>query len=441
MTSCSVCTEPFNKSTKKIVHCQKCDFLQCKTCVQRYLLELANDPHCMNCKHKWDQDSLLQQLGKTFVRKQYRDKRKQILFDLERSQIPSTMDDTQKYLQVNEIKRENVELAKQKRILQRQLSSLINRIYQNNSKKWNLIHGKKKEQFERKEFIHACPLSNCKGFLSSAWKCPVCLNFICQKCNEVKGLEKNCNHVCNEDTSKTIALIKNNSKPCPKCAWRISKINGCDQMFCTQCKTAFSWRTGRIINGVIHNPHFFQWQRENNNGVAPRVPGDGGNLQCNQFPTWYLFHNKIAFLRAKNRASYDSICYLYRNIAHLRHWEIPQIQDKIETNSNNKTLRIRYILNEINEKQFKTSLCRKDNARSKFTEIQHVYELLNTVCTEQIIYLFNHNTEENITKCLKLCENLRNYVNKQLKKISITFNQTVGIIDPMFRSKSVKFKS
>ena len=57
-------------------------------------------------------------------------------------------------------------------------------------------------------------------------------------------------------------LIKKSTKNCPKCAVPIYKISGCDQMYCTECHIAFSWRTGEIDNGTIHNPHYFQYQRE-----------------------------------------------------------------------------------------------------------------------------------------------------------------------------------
>jgi len=49
-------------------------------------------------------------------------------------------------------------------------------------------------------------------------------------------------------------------------------VRNCDQMWCTQCHTAFNWRTGRI-ESVVHNPHYFEWLRRNGNAV-PRNPGD-----------------------------------------------------------------------------------------------------------------------------------------------------------------------
>ena len=68
-------------------------------------------------------------------------------------------------------------------------------------------------------------------------------------------------------------MLAKDSKPCPKCQSLIFKINGCDQMWCTQCHTAFSWKTGKLEKN-IHNPHFYEWQRKNGGGAAPRNPGD-----------------------------------------------------------------------------------------------------------------------------------------------------------------------
>ena len=53
-------------------------------------------------------------------------------------------------------------------------------------------------------------------------------------------------HKCNEDDINTAKLLKKDTKYCPKCNFGITKISGCDVMFCTQCNTSFNWKTMEI---------------------------------------------------------------------------------------------------------------------------------------------------------------------------------------------------
>ena len=139
----------------------------------------------------------------------------------------------------------------------------------------------------------ACPDEDCRGFLSSAYKCELCKLYTCSKCHEIIGDKKNNpDHVCNQDSVKSAELIKSETKPCPSCGTRIFKIDGCDQMWCTECHVAFSWRTGRRETGIVHNPHFYQWQRDANNGQAPRVAGDNPcGVDLNHMPNWWNFRS------------------------------------------------------------------------------------------------------------------------------------------------------
>jgi hypothetical protein len=156
-------------------------------------------------------------------------------------------------------------------------------------------------EISKSSITKICPLPNCEGLVSKNI-CSECGSKLCGKCNEKindseEETEKE-SHVCDPDTIKTLYLIKKDTKSCPKCSVLIHKIEGCDQMFCTKCNTAFSWRTGKIDNGVVHNPHYFEWMRERNGGEILRQPGDdpcetqlmfgiekifGGNLSSNKF--------------------------------------------------------------------------------------------------------------------------------------------------------------
>ena len=118
--------------------------------------------------------------------------------------------------------------------------------------KYNRLLDRNTERRERVMFIKACPSENCRGFLSNQWKCGICEQWTCPDCHEIKGPNRDTPHVCDENAKATAALLADDTKSCPSCGVNIYKIEGCDQMWCTECHTAFSWRTGRIENN-IHN--------------------------------------------------------------------------------------------------------------------------------------------------------------------------------------------
>lgn len=108
-----------------------------------------------------------------------------------------------------------------------------------------------------------CPLKMCTGFVKNG-RCSDCKKTVCAKCRE----ERREKHECNREQLATINLLKRDTKPCPRCRTPIHKLDGCDQMFCTKCKTAFSWRTLTIHRGIIHNPHYHEYMAQLDAGHA-----------------------------------------------------------------------------------------------------------------------------------------------------------------------------
>jgi len=259
-------------------------------CTKTYLLS-KKETHCMGCKVGWT-DAVCTELLGGFMHREYRIHTTKLLWEMEKARMPETMPSVERELKKRKMIKEYCDLSVEVQTARTTLRNIekIQRQLKHNIEHGN-IDGSSKEQMEKKkkEFIRACPVNDCAGFLSSQWKCGVCEIWVCKDCMEVKGKEKDTEHVCDENVLASAQLLKKETKPCPSCSAAIFKISGCDQMWCTQCQVAFSWRTGLKMTGTIHNPHFYQWQKQN--GEARQNPGA---IACGGLPDWGNFQRILA---------------------------------------------------------------------------------------------------------------------------------------------------
>ena len=353
--SCYICTEPYNRKQRTLIKCMYCDFEACRTCCTRYILDIGT-PTCMNnaCTKEWTRKFIVQHFTISFVTNDYKRLREKMLEDKEKSLMPQTQaaieaeKEAQRvfesYKPLIHAEREKIqELNAQIRVLEQQKSKIRETITDITLRRDHEC-GYTRTQRLPKTFVRACPAEDCRGFLSSHWKCGLCDIHVCSQCHIILGPERNVEHVCKEDDLATAKLLDSDTKPCPKCATGIFKIEGCDQMWCTLCHTAFSWRTGRIETR-IHNPHFYEWQRRQNNGEAPRVDGD--NMICGQELNHNYIRDLLSISLDKSRDD-DEILELQmevRSILHVQGHEMYRFQtDHVE---NNEYLRRNYLRNEI----------------------------------------------------------------------------------------------
>ncbi|MGL5961818.1 MAG: hypothetical protein ACRCZ0_07680 [Cetobacterium sp.] len=150
-----------------------------------------------------------------------------------------------------------------------EIKSLYNDAEKEREKIESLLKKRNNNNVEKVINSFMCPVVNCDGIVTDG-KCSYCKNNICVKCYQTRAND----HKCDPNVLATIKLLKNDTKPCPKCKIPIYKIDGCDQMFCVKCKTAFSWKTGKIETGVVHNPHYFEWMRNCGDQPLPGQPED-----------------------------------------------------------------------------------------------------------------------------------------------------------------------
>lgn len=221
-------------------------------------------------------------------------------------------------------------------------------------------------------------------------------------------------------------------------------VKNCDQMWCTQCHTAFSWKTGKLEKN-IHNPHFYEWQRKN--GGINRNPGD---IECGRELGHYTT-DRIQSLCRKHSDLYKSeqkeytnwsgkkemrIGHTYsdsvrkfgdiiRNIIHNNRVELPNFQTDYVIR--NQDLRVKYLENLISEDEFKMMIQRNDKKNRKNTEVAQVLQLANTAVTD-IVYRFMDNLEKsdsgkhNIDSYLREIEEIIKYCNDIFRDIGFTYS-------------------
>lgn len=441
MSDCFICCEPFNKSTRSKITCpnNSCNFTSCKKCTRQYLLS-QKDSHCMNCKQAWSQKFIIENTNKSFFDNDYKKSRKQFLLENELSRLPATMAAAEVYKSIKEeeenIKLIDLDIKKLKKLIKDKQEHRF-QLYRNIHK---LKNSENKPNEEKKKFIMACPHDNCRGFLSTQYKCEICKLYTCPDCHEIIGHTKNDPHTCKEEHLQSAEFIKKDTKPCPNCGIRIFKISGCDQMWCTECEVAFSWNTGKQLYNVnIHNPHYYDRQRQLNQGIAPRNPRD---ILCGGLCNFYQLNSQILVifdltLTVNNMR--PEVTNWHRFVNHMTNYELQRIRQKIIDLNNTEELRIKYILNEKTKDEVATCVYRNDTIRRKLSEISHIYELLSVVGIELFANLLNMKLATlskekaifHVQNALNEYRELINYSNIQLQEISSIFNQRVIQIDPI----------
>jgi hypothetical protein len=283
---------------------------------------------------------------------------------------------------------------------------------------------------ETREFIQRCPAENCRGYLSTAYKCGTCAKYTCNECLAVKGDSRDVPHTCNEDAKASASLIRRETKPCPKCGVRIYKIDGCDQMFCTQetCHTAFSWRTGHVVTGVIHNPHYYEWLRTQNGGVVPREAGD---IPCGGLPHYGMFMRimNTATVTAAERTLLYSIHRCLNDMIHAR---LPEYPARRPANTN-RDINIKYLMNEMSEDDWKKSLEQRETRFERKKELGQIMTTFAHVGSELLRALENAGTAGCValwnSSVKQQINDLRVYTNKSLAECGNRMNCAFPQID------------
>ena len=468
---CQICYEKYTSQMRKPIECHACFQKCCSSCVTYYLLNTPGNATCMfkNCNKTWSDNYIFETLGKSIYSK-FRDFKLEQLFQKEKSLLPKTQIKIQNHKEA-ELITQRIRAVEQmmfnfdymfricdslkkynkfcgeyplintnnESVLREKLTNFSRDIINLNARKNKLISGSNKDKLQ---FIRNCGKTNCKGLLSTKWICGTCKTKYCKHCGEEKGIANDAEiidneekeeieveetksqelgeHVCDPNLVETMKAIQKETKACPKCGINIYKIEGCNQMWCINCHTAFDWNTRRIENGRIHNPHFYDWQRKMNNGNAPRVPGD--IPLCQQIPQF--FHNPLKFRYLET----DAISCLedfYRFVIEVdEDYNTNNFRDIGENTF--ESYREQLINNAYpSEKQYKMNLKKSFNKFEKEAETHQIFMTFKTIIVETLNNLNSSTVEKQILELIDTIYNIINFTNDNLYKLSLKYSTSV----------------
>jgi hypothetical protein len=423
---CGICCETYNLKNHKKIDCPFCDFNSCRECTQKYVVSTANDAHCMSCKTAWNREFVADSCTKKFFTTEYKQHRETILLERERCLLPQTQalvvrkkHELNLRKMIEECRKEQIRARAGRHDLELQLMRIQN-------------GADIAPTPNKKVFIRKCPTENCRGFLGTNWKCDLCDRKTCSKCNEPDTGE---GHTCDPNNVETAKLLAKDTKPCPACGTMIFKISGCNQMWCPDCHTAFDWRTGHIETGTIHNPHFYDFQRQINVGAQPNR--NTGDIPCGGAPTvselvqffhpnarnlnqrGYYFHNNRSV--ESNSEEETKLMHLHRAMVHCRVYEAPLYP---EIADNNTDLRVSYLLDDIPEVEWKRQLQRREKAQYKSRDIRSLLRMFTDTGGDYLRQMIVQ--QVTVLECVTVLTALVDYFNATM----LTIHRRYGCVTP-----------
>lgn len=426
---CPVCLEAYNDHGRRRVTCFACKKSVCRACAgQSIVTNTDQAPQCIHCKCELTRAFIYENLGRTFVEGRLRRHRKHLLLQSEEARVPETMALVPSY---REMLRTKSEWKRRPTVATRRAMQQANTEY------WRQRHDQfggegNRSARERVQFTRRCPKEGCRGFLDRSWHCPVCDELTCRHCHEFVGDARAMReHTCDPQTRLSAEAIEKETRNCPSCAVAIYKISGCDQMWCTQCHIAFSWRTGRRVHGRVHNPHFFEWQRNQapEEQAIPRQVDVGGVPPTYVITTCLrsaIFNMNQARSSTSTRSKNVAALYInhfrttFESFIHLTYHDIENLRISIAQASNHTDARLKYLVGETTRKQFTTLLLRRNNRLSVRREELHVLELVSTVVTGmlQSVAQSPRNTIHELVCCTQKIQQILRFANERFDEIS-----------------------
>ena len=358
---CQICC-----NNAEIIKCG-CGYCCCFDCFDNWFKNFGK-LECPKCRGVWDIDYTLENIPNALER--FTEYRKQILFN-----------------------RENININKKRNYLY-EVGVVENDINENMSLVKDLLENIENKKLELKSIranyareTYKCPkcdnIINIRNTIKIKTEnnetelgiCETCHLYYCIKCYTLLENFKNeenfepKNHVCDPNSLEDIEMIKKLYKPCPCCLSSIEHLEGCNQMWCTNCNTAFNWDTLEIIHKDIDNPHFNAFIS------AVRNPLD---TTCGDLPDSISISSKINFTK-------KYLCLITINNKCRGIQEVIEKYRRTINDNDMDSLYKDYIFNKINTIKFKEQLYETELNKTILRAELEIYELYVNVVKENML--------------------------------------------------------
>jgi hypothetical protein len=234
-------------------------------------------------------------------------------------------------------------------------------------------------------------------------------------------------HICDEETKATVHAIKKQAKPCPGCGEMISKIDGCDQMWCIKCHIQFSWRTGQQMQGYNHNPEYFRWLRETGQEIQRNPYENANEIQnvCGVNLDAVYITRVVTNLFPNQSHIRETFSHIYRFYRHVE-WLTGTFQGRAEHSEKSLVhLRVKYLLKDIGREKWKFEIQKIDKQNKKNNMYENIWRLILTVLESTfekfIVYTREQRNQDEYVKLLEECHKFKKYVNNSFINVSNTF--------------------
>lgn len=260
--------------------------------------------------------------------------------------------------------------------------------------------------------VMKCVSDGCRGFLNESYQCSLCNVQVCKDCHAVVKED----HTCKQEDIDSVKLILEETRPCPSCQTNITKTDGCDQMWCTSCHTTFSWNTGRIETGRIHNPHYIAWVKQRNQ-IMPRELGD---VPCGGMPGIQEVHTNLAALNVP-RPYFAYVSAVSKLALSVANQDMRRYPIQVGRCQEMDMASIRYMVGYMTESAWKTKIYTLAKTKELNRERRLILDMLVACLIDFFRGLASSQSVDEVLEIFDQLEELREYFNESMKNLCAQF--------------------